>query len=293
MATPIDHSEIDSAVSWRPAISVLLPHPPIAVPAVSGDRGFRCQQTTEACRQVAKKIVDLAPERLILISPHTPRDRRAFGLVGGDRLFGDLGRFGAPATGFDLPGDPELATSLEHTLSTHRHSDGANDAPELRRLPSQALDHGAVVPLFFLAEAGWTGATTVIALPWQHSAAVGRRFGRRLAQALAAIDGEAVLVASGDMSHRCLPDAPAGFHPRAAEFDRELTRLVAAGEFAAIAQIDPELRELAAEDTSETALIVTAAHDFDSHGAEVISYEHPFGVGYLVAVFYDGSSPTI
>ena len=277
----------DPDAPWRPIISVLLPHPPIAVPAVAGERGARCAATTEACRRVAERLVAQVPDRLVLISPHTPRDRRAFGFVGdrraGDRLRGDLGRFGAPGAGVDLPSDVELATRLGGQASA--------SGPELRRLPNQPLDHGAVVPLSFLVEAGWSGPTTVIALPWQHSAVDGRRFGRRLANALADIGGRTALVASGDMSHRCLPDAPAGFHPRAVEFDRELTRLVAAGDFAAIARIDPELRELAAEDTSETALIVTAAHDFEARGAEVLSYEHPFGVGYLVAVFYDRSSP--
>ena len=294
MTTENARANIATIASWRPVISILMPHPPIAIPAVAGDRGAKCRDTTDACRRVAGRLVASTPDRLVLISPHTPRDRRAFGLVADrreghhrseDRLGGDLARFGAPGARVDLPSDSELADSLERQTQ--------ESSPPLRRLPNEPLDHGAVVPLLFLAEAGWNGPTTVIGLPWQHSAETGRRFGRRLAAALADAGGRTALVASGDMSHRCLPDAPAGFHPRAVEFDRELTQLVATGDFAAIAQIDAELRELAAEDTSETALIVTAAHDFDARGAEVISYEHPFGVGYLVAVFFDGSSPTV
>jgi len=32
---------------------------------------------------------------------------------------------------------------------------------------------------------------------------------------------------------------------------------------------------------------VASALGFRAHGNEVLSYEHPFGVGYLVAVFHD------
>lgn len=280
MATEISDAKNDPPPAWRPAISVLLPHPPIAVPAVGGERGARCGATTSACRQLAKRLVDRSPRRLVLVSPHTPRDRRAFGLVGGDRLHGDLARFGAPEAAVELPNDRQGGEALIRAA--------AGDGMKIQLLPPQPLDHGAVVPLYFLAEAGWRGPTLVLALPWRHTPDDGRRFGGLLARALGELGDRAALVASGDMSHRCLPDAPAGFHPRAVEFDRQLTRLVAGGDFAAIAEIDPELRELAAEDTSESTRIVTAAHDFDARGAEVLSYEHPFGVGYLVAVFFDG-----
>ena len=86
------------------------------------------------------------------------------------------------------------------------------------------------------------------------------------------------------------PDAPAGYHPRAVEFDRALTDLVAAGRLDAIGDIDPELRELAAEDAADSSQLAAAAIGYRPHGAEVISYEHPFGVGYLVAVFHDGTA---
>jgi hypothetical protein len=72
------------------------------------------------------------------------------------------------------------------------------------------------------------------------------------------------------------------------EFDRELTRLVAGGRLREISAIDSELREVAAEDAADTSIIAAAAIGFRPHGAEVLSYEHPFGVGYLVAVFHDG-----
>ena len=98
------------------------------------------------------------------------------------------------------------------------------------------------------------------------------------------------LVASGDMTHRARPGAPSGYHERAVEFDQALTDLVRAGQLDAIGGIDAELRALAAEDAADTAQIVAASLGDDRRGHEVLSYEHPFGVGYLVAVFHDRSA---
>lgn len=219
---------------------------------------------------------------MILPTPHAPRRREAFGLRAGDRVVGDLGRFGAPSARVDLPADAEMADVLhaaarDEGVATWEQPDG------------EPLDHGACVPLFFLEEAGWDGPTTVVSLPWDGSPEIFARFGRVCAAAAGAVDGATAFIASGDMSHRVLPEAPAGYHPRAVEFDRRLTDLVRSGSLRDIGRIDPELRELAAEDAADTSIMASSAADYRNDGHEVLSYEHPFGVGYLVAVFFDAA----
>ncbi len=259
----------------EPAFSGLLPHPPIVVPEVGGARLDQCRATYEACREFAARLVARKPERCFLISPHSPRRHGAFGVWGGARLAGDFHQFGAPETKVNLPNDRDLATRLER-----------EDAP-LWTIPPDDLDHGAAVPLRFLAAAGWDGPTCVVSLPWSASAEELASFGACVARAIDGAGKRAALVASGDMTHRALRGAPAGFHPRAVEFDRTLTELIAHGQLDAIAGIDPELRALAAEDAVESSAVVAAALGFRPRGEEVLSYEHPFGVGYLVAVFHD------
>ncbi len=266
----------------QPAFCGLLPHPPIVVPEVGRERLDGCRSTVEACRDFARRMMTSRPDRLFMVSPHSPRQGRAFGLWAGDRLTGDLGRFGASGSAVDLPNDPQMIAALERAAGDHGLTTWS--------IPPEPLDHGAVVPLWFLVEAGWSGPTCLASLPWHATPATMDAFGRALAQAGGRLDGRAALVASGDMSHRCKPDAPAGFHPRAVEFDHALTDLVAGDRLDEIGSIDAELRELAAEDAADSSQIVAAAIGYRPHGAEVISYEHPFGVGYLVAVFHDGGT---
>ena len=264
----------------RPAFCGLLPHPPIVVPEVGRERLDDCCDTVEACRDFARRLVATAPRRLFMVSPHSPRQGRAFGLWGGDRLRGDLSSFGAPASAVDLPNDPEQTAALGRAAD--------REGLATWTIPEEPLDHGATVPLWFLVEAGWDGPTVIASLPWRAGPSTMETFGRAVAEAIAPLADSVALVASGDMSHRVLPDAPAGYHPRAVEFDHVLTGLIANGQLDRIRDIDAELRELAAEDAADTSLIMSSAIGFRPRGAEVISYEHPFGVGYLVAVFHDG-----
>lgn len=259
--------------------SALLPHPPIVVPAVGGSRAEGCRATHDACRDLARRMVDQKPDGIVLPSPHAPRRRDAFGLHCGERVTGDLARFGAPDAAVDLPSDPEMASALQR--EAHREGLSTWTLPE-----DEPLDHGASVPLFFLAEAGWSGPTCLVGLPWIRTPKVYESFGRACAKASESLGGRTAFVASGDMSHRVLPEAPAGYHPRAVEFDRQLTDLVRLGRLREIRDLDPELRELAAEDAADTSIMACAAAGYRNEGHEVLSYEHPFGVGYLVAVFF-------
>ncbi len=264
----------------HPAFCGLLPHPPIIVPEVGRGRLDDCMSTVDACRDFARRTVAVRPDRLFMVSPHSPRQGSAFGVWAGERLSGDLGRFGAAGSAVDLANDPEMIEALARAADRQGLATWS--------IPPEPLDHGAVVPLWFLVEAGWSGPTCLASLPWRARPAIMEAFGRALAAATASLAGRAALVASGDMSHRCKPDAPAGYHPRAVEFDHALTDLITRGRLDAIGEIDPELRDLAAEDAADSSQIVAAAIGYRPHGAEVISYEHPFGVGYLVAVFHDG-----
>ena len=257
----------------------LLPHAPILVPAVGGARCREVKATIDAMREVAQAAVATRPVAMVVVSPHSPRRPRSFGLWGGRRLRGSLVRFRAPAAGIDLPVADGLAAAV-------RSQAGASGVTTWWIDDDEELDHGAVVPLWFLAEAGWSGPTLVMSLDYpgdQGCIAMGRALGEAVARAGG---GSVAVIASGDMSHALRPEGPAGFHPSGALFDQAMIDRLRAGEAAGLDTIPERLRDEAAEDAWDSTRLAVAAADDRMGGHRVLSYEGPFGVGYGVAVLY-------
>jgi MEMO1 family protein len=257
--------------------AVLMCHAPIVIPAVGGERGRACLSTTNAMKMAATALVDAQPDVLVILSPHTPRAKTAWAIPQGPRLQGDMSRFGAPESTVDLPFGAAAAEQI--------HQAAAQAGLTTWRTRTEALDHGAAVPLYFAQQAGWKGETVLLALPWEAQAQE-VTMGNALAAAAEKAGQRWAILASGDMSHRLKPGAPAGFHPEASQFDERFVAIVTSGDYQALRKIAPDLRELAAEDCVQTTLIAAAAGQWRTEGARLLHYEGPFGVGYSEAILF-------
>lgn len=263
--------------------AALMCHAPIVIPEIGGERAKQCARTTHAMSATAARLAAHAPDVLVLISPHTPRRRVGFGIVGDDVLSGDFAQFGHRELRVHARGAPAAAAALRRCAQALGQDSWS---------PSGAqLDHGALVPLHFVVQAGYRGPVLLLALPYAESNSE-VAIGQAIAAAALELDQRWAVLASGDMSHRLCEGAPAGFHPAGARFDAAVRELVAAGALGELAAIDPELRELAAEDVVASCVVAAAAVAFDATGCRVLDYEGPFGVGYLEALLHESAPPT-
>lgn len=96
-----------------------------------------------------------------------------------------------------------------------------------------------------------------------------------------------VWIASGDMSHRLKEDGPYGLHPSGPKFDQEFIRLLKKKNIQGILNLDPNLVEEAGECGLRSFCMLLGALEASKINwqPEILSYEAPFGVGYLVANF--------
>jgi len=264
-----------------PSVAVLMCHAPIVIPSIGRGRALECQNTTGAMAEAARHVAACQPKNLILISPHMPRNHHAYGGVFTPTLQGGFSTFGFPDQKCSFPQDPEVLDLLTHTAREH--------GVKIAAVETDGLDHGALVPLWFLREAGFRGPLTVLGLPWEADAGMHARFGASLAQALGDL-GSWALVASGDMSHALKPGGPAGFDPQAWEFDEAVVACVRENRLGDLDRISSALRERAAEDVVDSLQVALGAMEGDTTGHRFLSYEAPFGVGYLVSVLRESSS---
>lgn len=256
--------------------AVLMCHAPIVIPEVAGERAGDCRDSTAGMRAAGAFLAGLDLDALVVLSPHTPRHPSAFTMAAGDVLRGDFGAFRAPQVRFELP----VARDGADAIAAACRGVGLPHPQEVRVEP---LDHGAAVPLYFAWEAGWRGPTVLMGFPFNSNLRADAALGEAVAAAADVMGQRWALLASGDMSHRLLPGAPAGFDPRAREFDAWIVDRVREGDYDGATAVDGRLRRLAAEDVVDSVAVASAACQ-GSEGHRLLSYEGPFGVGYLVAI---------
>jgi aromatic ring-opening dioxygenase LigB subunit len=148
------------------------------------------------------------------------------------------------------------------------------------------LDHGILVPLYFLARRRYPLVCLSISLLDYRDH---YRLGIVIREAAEGLGRSIVFVASGDMSHRLLPGAPAGYNPRGEEFDREI---MSTADYARLFKLDPVLVDDAGECGLRSVFALAGAVDGYAVESKVLSYEGPFGVGYLVASVRPGEPDT-
>jgi MEMO1 family protein len=161
--------------------------------------------------------------------------------------------------------------------------------PEAIILISPHEDHGFEVPLRFLNEqlpAGIPVERILVTEPaYKYYYQLGQTTGRRLATE----SKRYAIVASGDLSHVLAPDGPYGFNPAGPVLDETIVAAIRRGDAGALLQIDPTTLDAGAECGLRSILFLLGALDGTPNRPEVLSYEGPFGVGYLVATFAPGS----
>jgi AmmeMemoRadiSam system protein A/AmmeMemoRadiSam system protein B len=244
------------------------------VPEVGRESIAEVKRSIEGMAELTRRIIDSDAQSIILISPHAPLDPAAFVAYSGPMLVGDFADFRAPSTRIEAPLDEELLNAIRRSAEA--------ESFEIIDLQARKLDHGTAVPLYFILQNGWKGS--VVALGYSFlSNDLHLRFGECIRKAVDEVGRPVAFVASGDLSHRLKPEAPAGYHPVAHVFDDQVVDAINANKPDRIIHIDPELRRMAGECGYRSMLVALGAAKELPLAGDVLTYEAPFGVGYLVA----------
>jgi MEMO1 family protein len=259
------------------------PHPAIIVPEVGGAQLAEAYLTVQAMREVQEKAATLSPDTIVLLSPHASVAAHHMGVSLASSYEGSLAFFRAPHVSVSAAGDQELAEAMMEAAT----SAGVATTSMADRGEVVELDHGATVPLVYLT-GGLSKPCRLVLLAFSQLGRVEHvRFGEAIGQAILAASQRVLYVASGDLSHRLIPGAPVGFDPRGERFDRNVVDTFAAGDWQGLLSIDPGLTAAAGEcgyrSLAVLSGVVAAARAAGLRVKNrVLSYEGPFGVGYLV-----------
>lgn len=255
-------------------MAAIVPHPPIIVPEVGQGEELKAEKTISGLIKLSEEIVDLNPETIIIITPHSEFNRHFFSVYTDNVLSGDFANFRSPHVKLEFDNDLDFIKELEFKIK--------EEFIRLNIISSKPLDHGSMVPLYYLSKAGYRGKIVVINYNMLDKAKH-KLFGQFIAETAAKLERKTVFLASGDLSHRLIPGAPAGFNPSAKNFDELIENSIKIGDYKAITNISNELREIAGECGYNSIMVALGVINDEPDQNAVISYEGPFGVGYIVA----------
>lgn len=265
--------------------AVAVPHPPIILPEVGHGEELKISATTNAYKEIARRIVELEPETIIITSPHSVMYADYFHISPGTQASGNLSQFRAGQVALTVNYDIDLAKKISGTAST----EGVPAGTLGERNPS--LDHGTIIPLRFLQQAGLDFESVKflrIGLSGL-SAAVHYKFGQMISRAADELGRKIFFLASGDLSHKLKSDGPYGFVDEGPIFDAQVMENLGGADFLKLLTMDEKICSRAAECGLRSFWIMSGALDRLNVRAEKLSYEGPFGVGYgIVWMSVDG-----
>ncbi len=269
--------------------AALTPHPPIIIPEIGKERSREADKTIGGMQAVAQRLNLSSPDTVIFLTPHGNVFADCITCLIEPELEGNMGSFGHPELSTRHANDLELLKELGIRAEANNIKLlGINRKIAMRYALNPDIDHGIMVPLYYLEQAGM-GDKPILAL------SVGDLdnmelylLGKLIQEAADNIGKKVAVLASGDMSHCLKDEGPYAYHPDGPRFDLMIKDLLARADIQGVLNVPEDLRRNAGECGYRSIVIMLGVLDGYNIRSEVFSYEGPFGVGYLIV----GLSPS-
>jgi len=268
------------------SFAAITPHPPIIIPGIGKPEDLKqVKDTIKAMKELGNRIAEIKPDTIIVISPHALVHQDRFAIYGNPKFRGDFGAFNASDINFRFDNDLELASEIEkisNEAGIKAFLFGDSDQEYFE------LDHGEMVPLYYLTK-NLPESTKILPVAYSYlDRAQHYAFGQTINEVCNSskfADNKIAIIASGDLSHRLIHGSPAGYNESGKDFDKQIVELISQNKIQEILEMDDEFVEEAGECGYRSMLVLLGALENVKHKPDILSYEGPFGVGYLVADF--------
>lgn len=253
------------------------PHSPLLIETIGKENRKYLSQSLQAMQDLSDALYASFPDTVLLISSHSYIHEQAFSANLHDEYMIDFQEFGDLSTHGSFLPDLALISAIQKET---------RDASFPFVLSSQSsLDYGTAVPLLLLTQNRLKPRIVPVTYSGDdrktHVA-----FGRLLKEVIKKNHARVAVIASGDLSHCLSSDAPVGYRKEGEEFDQMIRRMIEQMSLSALLGFEQETLEKAAECGFRPLLILFGLLERMQVRPEILSYEHPFGVGYLVAQFH-------
>lgn len=256
--------------------AAIVPHSPLLIPSIGKDHQAKLAQTVAAYKEIEQALYVSKPETIVIIAPHGPRYPDAFSANMAGKYIGTLKSFGDFAT--------TIAAKSDFMLIDRTHRKMREEGIPFTLTSSEELDYSYTIPLLLLTQhlQNWK------LFPLSPSMMDGKahyEFGRQLKRVLHAEQTRVAIIASADLSHKLSAESPGGASAEGPEFDSLMRDNVCSKDLSSLLSAPVDLIENASQCGYRPIMTLLGSLDNININSKVLSYEAPFGVGYLTAKF--------
>lgn len=257
--------------------SYMVPHPPLIVSEVGEGKESEVLATIRSYEKIAQDIAKIKPDTIIISSPHAPLYSDYFYLASGNRLEGSFDKFSAPEVSFSEINDVSLVEKIEELAKMDNFPAG--------RVKEEELDHGVMVPLYFIRK--YLSDFKIIVVGLSFLPLIDNyKMGMLISKAVDALDRRAVFVASGDLSHKLQDYGPYGFVKEGPMYDEKIMNIMKNADFDKLINFDSVLMDKASECGHRSFLIMAGALDGKKVIPKMFSHQDITGVGYGICSYH-------
>lgn len=260
----------------------LMPHPPIIIPEVGKGEESEIINTSKSMDIIGREIAAASPETIVIVTPHGTMFGDAIAIAYEDSLEGNLKNFGASQVSMNLETDKALANKIYELAMEEKIPIIMANSDFLKRYnTSLGLDHGVMVPLYFINK--YYSSYKIVHITYAPLGDIDLyKFGTAISKAVEQLSKKVVFIASGDLSHRLKEEGPYDYSPHGEKFDKEFLQHLHQGDVLSLFAMDRETVCNAGECGRRSVLTLLGTLEGYKFNGDLLSYEGTFGVGYGV-----------
>ncbi len=256
--------------------SAIVPHSPLLMPTIGKEHRDKLSKTLDAIKRIEHGLYLSKPDTVIIIAPHGALYPDAFSINLSPSYTGNFQSFGDFTTTIKVKSDFLLIDHIQRLMREAKIP--------FTLTSSESLEYGFNVPWFLLGS-----QMTAKLIPISPSQADGKAhldFGRHLKRVLHAEPTRVAIIASADLAHKSGKDISESEASAGSEFDTLIETSLRAHTISTILNMDTPALEKVKQCGYRPIMTLLGILDEVQVRPEVLSYEAPFGVGYIT-VSYD------
>lgn len=255
--------------------SAFVPHSPLLMEKVGKDKNLQLKKTLASYKILEQELYASKPDAIIVIGAHSQILIDSFSIPLAPTFH----------TSFKEIGDFTTTREFrpENSIIQNIKEESINKFP-LVMTSEPMIDFGMAIPLHLLAPRLVDVPIVLI----HHSLLSNQEhyeFGKELREIIEHSGKRVAIIAAGDLAHCLTAEAPAPYNETGKKFDDLVKQSLKKSSAKKLLELDERVTGLAQECGLKPLLILMGIMSEHSYRSEILSYEYPFGVGYLTAHF--------